>query len=82
MGHSEKNKDYKTEFEKLNSKNLTDFVNYESTLNYISDRETLICGRCGKEKHIDYFCGSDNSFLCEDCDKNVKEISLNKKVYK
>lgn len=59
---------YKSNFYRLNkeNRNIKDNDDF-NFLDLITDNDTLICGKCEKEKHIDYFCESRDNYLCDDC---------------
>jgi len=64
---------YRKRFRELNKKRIIglccDGLCYN---NYISKDETLICGKCEKEKHIDQFLESKRGYLCEMCERENK----------
>lgn len=42
--------------------------------NWVSKDDTLICGKCEKEKHIDYFIESSSGYLCGMCENSKSEF--------
>lgn len=67
-------KEYELEnnFKRLNKKRTTNLCcNGQCYNNYISEDDTLICGKCEKEKHIDHFLESNRGYLCDECDKEI-----------
>lgn len=65
-------KDYKQEFFKLNKKRTTNLCcDGKCPLNWVSENDTLICGKCNKEKHLDHFYESNRFYLCTKCDEST-----------
>lgn len=64
--------DYEQRFKELNKKRIKNpCCNGECFNNYISNEDTLICGKCEEEKHIDNFLESKYGYLCGRCESAV-----------
>jgi len=62
---------YERRFKELNKKE-GHCCNGECYNNYVSEKETLVCGNCEKEKHMDYFAESKKGYVCEECESIIK----------
>jgi len=62
-------------FYKLNVKRKSNLCCHGNCFNnYINDNDSLFCGGCQIEKHVDSFCESVSGYLCEPCEKLNKTI--------